>query len=76
MKKRVDWQQSSRPRGVEGGVGEGSGNLDGPHAVDDLADSREETFEFRFEGAPAAMVIRATHAFGNVAVIRVPISRK
>lgn len=44
--------------------------------VDGLADSREETFEFRLEGAPAAIVIRATDAFGNVAVTRVPIVRK
>lgn len=42
--------------------------------VDGLADSREETFEIRIEGAPAAVVIRATDAFGNVAVTRVPIA--
>ncbi len=45
-------------------------------AADGLADSREETFEFRLDGAPAAIVIRATDAFGNVAVTRVPIGRK
>jgi len=45
-------------------------------AADGLADSREETFEFRLDGAPAAIVIRATDAFGNVALSRVPIVRK
>ena len=45
-------------------------------AADGLADSREETFEFRLDGAPAAIVIRATDAFGNVAVTRVPIPHK
>jgi len=44
--------------------------------VDGLADSREETFEFRVEGAPAAIVIRATDAFGNVALTRVPMTKK
>jgi hypothetical protein len=44
--------------------------------TDGLADSREETFEFRFDGSPMALVIRATDAFGNVAVSRVPIPRK
>ena len=44
--------------------------------VDGLADSREETFEFRLEGAPSAIVIRATDAFGNVAHARVPMGRK
>ncbi len=44
--------------------------------VDGLADSREETFEFRLDGAPSAIVIRATDAFGNVAHARVPIGRK
>jgi hypothetical protein len=45
--------------------------------VDGVADSREETFEFRLEGPPpAAIVIRATDAFGNVALTRVPLARK
>ena len=44
--------------------------------VDGLADSREETFEFRVEGTPAAIVIRATDAFGNVALSRVTMTRK
>jgi hypothetical protein len=44
--------------------------------LDGVADSREETFEFRLDGAPAAIVIRATDAFGNVALSRVPIVRK
>lgn len=43
---------------------------------DGLADSREETFEFRLDGTPAAIVIRATDSFGNVAVTRVPIPKK
>ena len=45
-------------------------------ATDGLADSREETFEFRLDGAPTAIVIRATDAFGNAAVTRVPIPHK
>jgi WD40 repeat protein len=44
--------------------------------VDGLADSRQETFEFRIEGAPAAIMIRATDAFGNVAHARVPVARR
>ncbi len=44
--------------------------------VDGVADSREETFEFRLDGAPAAIVIRATDAFGNVALTRVGVARK
>jgi hypothetical protein len=44
--------------------------------VDGLADSREETFEFRLDGAPTAIVIRATDAFGNVALTRLPIPKK
>ena len=43
---------------------------------DGLADSREETFEFRPDGTTAAVVIRATDSFGNVAVTRVPITKK
>lgn len=43
--------------------------------VDGVADSREETFEFRVEGAPSAIVIRATDAFGNVALTRIPAKR-
>lgn len=43
--------------------------------VDGVADSREETFEFRVDGAPAAIVIRATDAFGNVAMARIPLRR-
>jgi len=42
--------------------------------ADGLADSREETFEFRLDGATAAVVIRVTDAFGNVALTRVPIA--
>lgn len=45
-------------------------------ALDGLADSREETFEFRLEGSPTAIVIRATDSFGNVAVTRVPVGKK
>ncbi len=45
--------------------------------LDGLADSREETFEFRLDApAPAAIVIRATDAFGNVGLTRVTIPRK
>ncbi len=44
--------------------------------LDGLADSREEAFEFRLEGAPSAIVIRATDAFGNVAMTRVAVGRK
>ncbi len=45
--------------------------------LDGLADSREETFEIRLEApAPAAIVIRATDAFGNVALTRVAIPRR
>lgn len=45
--------------------------------TDGVADSREETFEFRLDAAaPAAIVIRATDAFGNVALTRVPVARK
>jgi WD40 repeat protein len=44
--------------------------------ADGVADSREETFEFRLDGSPAAIVIRATDAFGNVALSRVPVARK
>ena len=46
-------------------------------SLDGLADSREETFEIRLEApAPAAIVVRATDAFGNVALTRVTIPRK
>ncbi len=44
--------------------------------LDGVADSREETFEFRIDGTTAAVVIRATDAFGNVALTRVPIARR
>lgn len=41
--------------------------------ADGLADSREETFEARVDTAgAAALVIRVTDSFGNVAVSRVP----
>lgn len=42
---------------------------------DGIADSREETFEFRLDAVapPPALVIRATDAFGNVAVTRVSV---
>lgn len=43
--------------------------------IDGVADSREETFEFRVDGAPSAIVIRATDAFGNVALTRIPTRR-
>jgi hypothetical protein len=44
--------------------------------TDGVADSREETFEFRLDGSPlpSAVVIRATDAFGNVALARVRTS--
>jgi WD40 repeat protein len=43
--------------------------------LDGIADSREETFEFRLDPATptTAIVIRATDAFGNVALSRVPV---
>jgi Two component regulator propeller len=44
--------------------------------IDGVADSREETFEFRLDGSPSAIVIRATDAFGNVALTRVPVARR
>jgi hypothetical protein len=44
--------------------------------VDGLADSREEIFEFRLDGAPPAIVVRAIDAFGNVALARVPVPKK
>ena len=45
--------------------------------LDGLADSREETFEFRLEGnPPPAVVVRATDAFGNVSIQRLPIGRR
>ncbi|MEO8362418.1 MAG: hypothetical protein ABI672_20490, partial [Vicinamibacteria bacterium] len=44
--------------------------------LDGLADSREETFEIHLESPlPAAIVIRATDAFGNVALSRVPLRK-
>jgi hypothetical protein len=44
--------------------------------VDGVADSREETFEFRLVAPlPAAIVVRATDAFGNVALARISIPR-
>ncbi|MBK5255204.1 MAG: hypothetical protein JJE39_04150 [Vicinamibacteria bacterium] len=44
--------------------------------LDGLADSREETFEIRIDAPlPSAIVIRATDAFGNVAVTRVPVRK-
>ena len=45
--------------------------------LDGLADSREESFEIRLDAnPPAAVVIRATDAFGNVAIHRFPIVRR
>ena len=45
--------------------------------IDGVADSREEVFEVRLEAIlPAAIVLRATDAFGNVALTRVPLTRK
>lgn len=44
--------------------------------VDGVADSRQEVFEFRLDGAPSAVVIRATDAFGNVALTRVPVAKR
>mgnify|MGYP000269722552 CR=1 FL=1 len=44
--------------------------------VDGVADSRQEVFEFRLDGSPQAVVIRAIDAFGNVALTRVPVARK
>lgn len=42
--------------------------------VDGLADSREEAFEARLEApGTGAIVVRATDAFGNVSVTRVPV---
>lgn len=44
--------------------------------LDGLADSREETFEIHLDSPlPAAIVVRATDAFGNVAVNRVPLRK-
>jgi WD40 repeat protein len=44
--------------------------------LDGLADSREEAFEIRLEAPlPPAIVIRATDAFGNVAVTRTPLGK-
>ena len=47
-------------------------------SLDGIADSREETFEFRLDSSapPTAIVVRATDAFGNVAVRRLPIPVK
>ena len=53
-----------------------AGKWTGMAPLDGLADSREETFEFRVDGAPSTIVIRATDAFGNVATTRVPVAAK